>query len=266
MDPLTLVLIALTAVTIGTVSIIGGMGGAVIMISILLLIFRLPIALISASVLLAVIIPASIGTVGAWRRREVDLKILAAFGGPVAAGVITGAALSPAVPEGILLATYSVVTLLLGALLILRSKGQDRWHAPLIRPVIRVNDHLVSVPLLISLGLIIGLISGMLGVGGGWAIVPVLIMLFDISPRVATGTSIQLVLINALLGGMTYLLAGATDIGLLAALATGLGIGALLGNILKPKLASRQITILLGCVLVLISMLVAATSLTAAVR
>ena len=55
-------------------------------------------------------------------------------------------------------------------------------------------------PLLITQGLAVGMITGMIGAGGGFLIVPALVMLLNLEMKKAIGTSLFIISINSLLG------------------------------------------------------------------
>lgn len=106
--------------------------------------------------------------------------------------------------------------------------------------------HLGLVPVigLVVLGLVVGVLSGILGIGGGAVIVPMLILVFGSSDLVAKGTSLAVMIPTALSGTVGNVLrrnvdiGGAVTVGVSATVTTSLGavlagaIDPLLGNIL----------------------------------
>ena len=102
----------------------------------------------------------------------------------------------------------------------------------------------VTVPGLIALGVITGLLAGLLGVGGGVIVVPALLLLFGTSDIIAKGTSLLMMIPTAISGTIGNLrrhnvdLFGAALVGVSAATTTALGawiatlISPLVGNIL----------------------------------
>lgn len=84
--------------------------------------------------------------------------------------------------------------------------------------------------LYLVLGLIVGIVSGIIGIGGGVLFIPVLVFLFGFSQKMAQGTTIALMVPPiGLLAAITYFKAGFIDIKIAAIIACGFFIGGLLG-------------------------------------
>lgn len=101
---------------------------------------------------------------------------------------------------------------------------------------------------LVALGLIVGAYGTMVGVGGGFFLVPVLLFM-HYPPRVAAGTSLAVVFANAASGTLSYLQQRRVDIriGLIFAIA---GIpGALAGAYIDQHLSNRIFTLLFAAIL-----------------
>lgn len=82
----------------------------------------------------------------------------------------------------------------------------------------------------IALGMIAGLVSGILGIGGGVIIVPALVLLFGLTQQHAQGTTLAiLVLPTGLLAAYTYYKHGYVDIKIAIAICVGFFIGTLPG-------------------------------------
>jgi len=111
-----------------------------------------------------------------------------------------------------------------------------------------------NAALLASQGLLVGLLTGIAGVGGGFAIVPALVLLAGLPMQLASGTSLLLIAVNALvaLAALGTWPAGALP--LMTPLLGGGAIGAVLGQRLAPHLADRRLrqgfaTLLIGSTL-----------------
>jgi len=111
-----------------------------------------------------------------------------------------------------------------------------------------------NTALLASQGLLVGLLTGIAGVGGGFAIVPALVLLAGLPMQLASGTSLLLIAVNALvaLAALGTWPAGALP--LMTPLLGGGAIGAVLGQRLAPHLADRRLrqgfaTLLIGSAL-----------------
>jgi uncharacterized membrane protein YfcA len=105
-------------------------------------------------------------------------------------------------------------------------------------------------------GLIIGFLTGLLGVGGGFLLVPVLIFLGLRHFPTAVGHSLILIAVNAVSGGLSYLLVEkvSVDLSLTFAVTVVAAVGSVLGGLLLKRLPSAVLQkgfalllILLGC-------------------
>lgn len=97
------------------------------------------------------------------------------------------------------------------------------------------RPHLPIVTL-VAIGLGIGALSGLLGVGGGIVLVPILVSLCGYNQRLAAGTSVLAILPAAIVGGSGYALMGNIDWWATLALAVGMIVGAQIGSYLLARL------------------------------
>lgn len=104
----------------------------------------------------------------------------------------------------------------------------------------------------LGVGLAIGLLSGMLGVGGGIFLVPILTGYFMVDQHKAHGTSLAVVVPTGIMGAIVYSFNGSMDISLAAKLAVGGVIGAAIGSRLMKKLPAAQLKRLFGVMLILV--------------
>jgi uncharacterized membrane protein YfcA len=117
---------------------------------------------------------------------------------------------------------------------------------------------LVPDTLLLSLGLLVGVLVGLTGVGGGALLTPLLILVADVRPVIAVGTDLAFAALTKCIGGWQHLQQGTAGRRLVCNLALGSVPGALLGAHLVSQLASSDasgsdafLTHALGAVLLL---------------
>jgi len=115
--------------------------------------------------------------------------------------------------------------------------------------------------LYLGLGALAGLISGLLGLGGGVVIVPILILSFElqgmapeISTHVAIGTSLATILVTSLSSIYTHHQKGAIQWSLVMKISPGILLGSLLGGLVAIALDGNLLQLLFGGFLVLISL------------
>lgn len=99
----------------------------------------------------------------------------------------------------------------------------------------------VSVPALIFLGFCMGMLSGLLGVGGGFVITPVMIYLVGVPTHVAIGSGLLQILFTAAYGGVTHFFKGNVDFILVGCILAGSLAGAPIGATISKKLRGAHI-------------------------
>jgi uncharacterized protein len=110
----------------------------------------------------------------------------------------------------------------------------------------QLNDSSPSLWKIIFIGLFGGFISTLLGVGGGFIMVPLLITLLGYESRKAIGTSLFSILFIVLFGSITYIFTTPIDLKLAALLTIGAFIGSQIGAKITNLYSSRNIQIYLG--------------------
>ncbi len=167
-------------------------------------------------------------------RNRVDWRYVILFGGPGMAGAYGGASLAQFVPGTLQLIVFGILAVLAGVLM--------------IRPVQVLDSPRASHAYwkITAEGLALGIVTGFVGVGGGFLIVPALVLLGSLPIRVAVGTSLLIITLKSLSGFYKYLdILGALHLTLdweVIGLFTILGIvGSLAGGFVSPYLPQRAL-------------------------
>jgi uncharacterized membrane protein YfcA len=105
---------------------------------------------------------------------------------------------------------------------------------------------------IIPIALVAGFSFGILGVGGGFLYVPLLILLFELPLKIAIGTSLMIVLFNAVPGIIGKVLSIEFDIFLGISVAVGAVIGSRIGTLINRKLNEKVIKIVFTLLLTVI--------------
>lgn len=135
------------------------------------------------------------------RAHQVNWRSVLFFGVPGIVGTYAGAWLSHFVPAAAQLTLFAVVMLIASLVMFRKSKS---------RPVEPEeggpgSGTSQSFPAIALEGLMVGMLTGLVGVGGGFLIVPALVVLGNMPMRVAIGTSLALISINSFSGFYKYL-------------------------------------------------------------
>lgn len=150
-----------------------------------------------------VAIAGSLGIVGAIslvagvpyaRARSVDYRSIVYFGLPGMAGAYLGAALSPLVSGATQLAVFAALMLVAGVLM-LRPLDKSSPATAKPRNVLKIALE----------GLVVGVVTGFVGVGGGFLIVPALVLLGGLPMHRAVGTSLFIIALKSFTGFYKYI-------------------------------------------------------------
>ena len=114
---------------------------------------------------------------------------------------------------------------------------------------------MVNVIIFIILGLIAGVFSGLVGIGGATIIIPFLVLLFGLSQHTAQGTTLAaMVPPIGLLAAWTYYKAGFVDLKIAGLICIGFFIGGLFGAQLATQISGQILRKIFGVFLLLISL------------
>ena len=247
---------ALVGVLIGVASGLLGIGGGTVMVPIFRLAFGMSATMSTATSLFA-IIPTSIsGAISHVKGKTCipALGIAAGLGGACLSPVgVWLAQLSPdwlVMLAAALIIGYSAINMFKKAFKIPRA-GQLAAEADAAAPT--ADDSSLSRKQLLqgaAIGLVAGLASGYVGVGGGFIIVPLMLSIIGIPMRKASGTSLIAVMILAIPGVIEQGIIG--NINYLAGIAIVIGTipGAVIGARLVTKVPERTLRLLFGCFLI----------------
>lgn len=104
------------------------------------------------------------------------------------------------------------------------------------------------------LGLAVGILSGLIGIGGGVFIIPALVFFFGMSQHQAQGTTLALLVPPiGLLAAWTYYKQGHVDLKVAALICAGFFIGGLFGAKIAVGLSNRVLRKIFGAALLLIA-------------
>lgn len=262
---------------VGCLSGIFGVGGGFLMTPLLMLFgIPAPVAVASGANLAAASSMSSI--LGQFERRGVDLRMALVISGGGVIGVAIGSVLfawlkSQGAAEATVRIAYVVLLGSLGASLvwesvraILRSKNDpstlehkrtpnDFAHKLPFKMRFPRSRLYISVlpPLLIGVG--VGVLSAIMGVGGGFILIPALVYIIHMPPNLVVGTSTLQVLITSCTTTFVQSIAnGGLDLVLSGLLIVGGVFGAQIGVLIGRKLKGEQLRALLGALVLLVAL------------
>lgn len=186
---------ALSGIATGTLLGLLGGGGSIIAVPILIYLLGMqPKSAIGTSL----IIVGLASLLAAWshfRNHSVLVSTALIFAVSGAVGSFAGARLAQHIPDVVQLTMFAVAMALVALLML-------RHRQPQIEMVDEVKSS--SLPLMLLAGLGAGLLTGLLGVGGGFIIVPALTIVLHLPIKKAIGTSLLVIGTNSMVGAISY--------------------------------------------------------------
>jgi hypothetical protein len=283
--PVNLYLILGLGITVGFISGMFGVGGGFLMTPLLIL-TGIPPAVAVASVPSHMAASSLAGAIAYWRKRLVDvgLALVLLSGGILgtAVGVWIFSLLRRAGQLDLMVSLSYVVLLgIVGGLMltesvrailrarrgerpIVRRPGTHAWfHGLPLKLRFRQSRIYVSAMPVTAIGFSVGLLGALMGVGGGFLLIPALIYLMRVPTAVAVGTSLLLTLVTMLIATVLHALENRTvDVVLAFALMTGGVLGAQFGARAGQAMRAEQLRLLLSMLVLAVGVRVAIDLLT----
>lgn len=228
-----------------SLGLIGG-GGSILTVPVLVYLFRVQPVVATAYSLFIVGSTSLIGSFPKYKGGEINLKTAIIFGIPsIAAVYATRAFIVPAIPTevfslGSFVVTKSLLMMILFAvLMVLASVSMIRDKKKSVTE--EIVEQKFNYPLILVEGVAVGMLTGLVGAGGGFLIIPALVLLSKLPMKQAVGTSLLIIAAKSLIGFTGDLGKAEMNWTLLFSV-TGLAIaGIFVGNILSKKVSADSL-------------------------
>lgn len=228
-----------------SLGLIGG-GGSILTVPVLVYLFSLDAVVATVYSLFIVGSTSVVGSLSYFKKGLVNIKTAIVFGIPsIAAIFLTREYLLPAIPQtaftiGSYSVTKSMLLMLLFAILMVAASYS------MIKKSGQVNDEALPKQELnyfqiLLQGIFIGVITGLIGAGGGFLIIPALVNLLKLPMKTAVGTSLIIISINSLMGFLFSLAHATVQWGFLLGIASMAVIGILIGSYLSTKIKATKL-------------------------
>lgn len=227
--------------------LLGG-GGSILTVPIMVYLFLIPASLATTYSLFIVGVSAIIGVIRYQKKKMIEFKIAAVFAIPAFISIyVVRRMILPIIPnsmtffdlfsftkDNLIMMIFSIV--MLGASYSMIKGRNDNE-----------NLKVQNIPLLIIQGLFVGSVTGFVGAGGGFLIIPGLVLFARLEMKRAVGTSLLIVSMNSLLGFSSDLLGQVQVDWIFLISFTSLGIiGVLIGSQLSHKISNEKLKPLFG--------------------
>lgn len=226
-----------------------GVGGAVVMIPLLLYLpplFRQPaldMHTVAGITMIQVAAAGVAGLLGHAKHQQIDRRLVLVLGGAMVAGSAAGAAASRVVSGEALRAIFATLALVAAIVMFLPRQERD--------PGIDQGDPPFNRWLGLGSGIAVGALVGMVGAGGGFLLVPLMLYVLRIPLRSAVGASLGIVALSGIAGSLGKAVTNQVTWPLALALVVGALPGAALGAAVSRRVRTETLGYVLGSLIAL---------------
>jgi uncharacterized membrane protein YfcA len=216
------ILALIAALTMGFVLGLLGGGGSILAVPILVFLLGVPAKAAIATSLLVVGTTSAFAVIGHARRGNVVWRTGAIFGAFAMLGSFGGGRLAAFIPGNVLMMLFAAL-MLVTAIAMLRGRKEETSKAAV--PPTQLPIAKVAVE-----GIVVGGITGLVGAGGGFLVVPALAILGGLDMRKAIGTSLMVIAMKSFAGFAGYAGHVQIDYGLVGTFVIAAVVGTVLGT------------------------------------
>jgi uncharacterized membrane protein YfcA len=198
----------IASIAIGiSLGLIGG-GGSILTVPVLVYLFSVDAVSATAYSLFIVGLTSAVGSLTYFQKGLVNVKTSIVFGIPsIAAVFATRAWIVPAIPKevfhvGEFVVTKSLLLMLLFAILMIAASYSmiKKDKTPKTDTTNQPETQQFNYPLILLEGSVVGVLTGLVGAGGGFLIIPALVVLSKLPMKEAIGTSLVIIAAKSLIG------------------------------------------------------------------
>jgi len=270
LGPIDVLVIFLVSIIAGFIGALFGLGGGVLIIPFLTLVEGVPVPLAVGASIVSVVATSSSSAATYVQDHLTNLRLGMFLEIGTVAGAITGAFVAVFLPASVLFVLFGLI-LLYATIIMVRARGIDFPADVRSDTTSRIlslggqyEDHSLNrvvkyevtrTPLTVFIGYFAGIVSGLLGVGGGIINVPTMNLVSKVPVKVASATSNFMIGVTAAASASVYLLRGDVNPLLAAPLIVGVAGGALLGTRVLKVTPPTRVKVAFGILLAAISLL-----------
>lgn len=233
------------ALVIGlTLGLLGG-GGSILTVPVLVYLLGINPVISTGYSLFIVGLSSLFGSYAYFKKDQVDLRTAAVFGVPsIIAVYLARKVLVPAIPDeifttGEFIFTKSIAIMVLFAVLMIGAsysmiKGRKDTGE-------ETGEVKYNYPVILLEGLVVGTLTGLVGAGGGFLIIPALVLFSGLSMKMAVGTSLLIIAVKSLIGFLGDIQNHAIDWTFLLSFAALAIVGIFLGSKLSNFIPGQKL-------------------------
>lgn len=188
-----ILLISILALAMGAVLGLLGGGGSILTVPILAYVAGMEPGEAIAASLVVVGITSLVGAMNHARRGNIDWTTGIVFGGVAMVGAFVGGRLAVYLPGWLLLSLFAGLMVTTALVMLKKKEGRSESRGRAGLPLIAVE------------GFVVGAVTGLVGAGGGFLVVPALVLLGGLSMHKAIGTSLLVIAMKSAAGAAGHL-------------------------------------------------------------
>ncbi len=230
-----------------SLGLIGG-GGSILTVPILVYLFGIEPVAATALSLFIVGLTSLVGSFSHMRLGNIHWRTALVFGAPsIAAVFATRAWLMPALPDPLFTLGAVPISKALGLLVLFALLMIGAAYSMIRKPARTLEDSTsestdFNAPLILAEGVVVGTITGLVGAGGGFLIIPALVLLARLPMKKAVGTSLAIIAAKSLIGFMGDVEHGTTiDWNFLLAFTAIAVLGIIAGSLLGQYIRNERL-------------------------
>lgn len=263
----------LIGIAIGLLAGALGIGGGILAIPVLVYLLGQDPHAATAESLVIILVTSAAALPSRFKNHQVRLSVGAIFGFCSAFGAVVGARLNAVVNGDLVMLLFAAllvgvaITMLNGGLRDRRAENAAiasgtslaEFEAEAEPDDVRISWR--KIPLMLLIGSGTGLLVGFFGIGGGFAMIPVLVFVMRYSIRVAAGTSFIVILVLSVTALLSRIGTGVQIDWLVAILfAIGSGVGSAIGSPLSNRARASTLTFIFVALLVVVAIYICITT------
>lgn len=246
----------IASVAIGVaLGLIGG-GGSILTLPVLVYLFGVPVVLATTYSLFIVGFTALIGSLSYYTNKLVDVRMFFLFGIPSVISVfLTRQYVVPLLPEelgqvgSLVITKDAFIMAIFAVLMVAAAYGMlrpSRGQGEAGKGAHEVSSGTLKYPLVLLEGAVVGGVTGLVGAGGGFLIIPALVFLGKLPMKMAIGTSLLIIAAKSLIGFFAEVGVIAIDWVFLAAVSSFAIVGMVFGTLIAKRLPGESIKPIFG--------------------
>ena len=262
MTSLDTALLSPIAFLVGIIAAMTGLGGGVFMVPLLSLAYDSSSHQAIGTSLATIVFTSLSSAIGYWRQRRIDYKVGLILTLTTVPGAFVGAYLTRFIEEKLLGLIFGVFLIFVALRMAFQfdlyriqiPRIGKIWHRKIVDSGGAIFEYDTNVNLGLVLSFFGGLSSGLLGIGGGALMVPILHLTMNFPMHVTVATSMFIMVFTSISGAATHFSLGNVQIYHAVFLCIGVIFGAQIGAYFSRNISGKGLRRMFGVVLFLISL------------